>query len=70
MSPLITLLGVITAIAFAVAPELMAINPEVARYAMLIGVVGAAIGRALKPSDLRRGIPRRGSFAGRKGKQQ
>ncbi len=63
MSPLVTILGVITAIAFAIAPDLVSVNPALARYAMLIGVAAAAAGGALRPSALRRGIPRRGAFA-------
>ncbi|MET0646394.1 MAG: hypothetical protein ABW208_07210 [Pyrinomonadaceae bacterium] len=66
MSPLVTLLGIITAVAFAVAPEMTQIDPTVARYVMLAGVAAAAAGRALDPRKLRRGISRRGSFARRK----
>jgi hypothetical protein len=64
MSRLVTLLGVICALAFAVAPELTAIDPQLSRYVMLTGVAAAALGRALvtrKPS-----FPRRGMFATRK----
>lgn len=46
-SRLVTILGIITAVVFAVAPDLAQINPSVSRYAMLIGVACAAVGREL-----------------------
>lgn len=64
MSRLVTLLGVICAVAFAVAPELTQIDPKLSRYVMLAGVAAAALGRALvNPSP---SFPRRGLFASRK----
>lgn len=69
MSRLVTALGVITAVAFAVAPELVEINALAARIIMLVGVGAAAAGKELRPSDVRslRGrFPRRGMFASRK----
>jgi hypothetical protein len=73
VSRIITALGVITALAFAVAPDLAQINSNLARYMMLVGVAAAAAGRALDPRALkaldprrlRRGLPRRGAFASR-----
>lgn len=66
MRQLITALGVITAVAFAIAPELMEINALAARLVMLVGVAAAAAGPAVSPKAIRRGIPRRGSFTARR----
>ncbi|MET0646987.1 MAG: hypothetical protein ABW208_10230 [Pyrinomonadaceae bacterium] len=76
MSRLITVLGVITAVAFAVAPDLAAVNSTAARYAMLLGLAAAAAGKALGAQDVReagarlRGLrsrfPRRGMYTSRK----
>jgi hypothetical protein len=66
MSRLVTFLGVITAVAFAVAPELTQIDPHLARYVMLAGVAAAAAGKELDPRVLRQGLPVRGLFASRK----
>jgi MFS superfamily sulfate permease-like transporter len=62
MSTIVTILGVITAVASAMASELSVINPRAGLYVMLLGVGAAAAGKALDPRALRRGIPRRGSF--------
>ena len=47
MSKVIAVLGVITAVAFAVAPQFDAINPQVAPWLMLLGTVAAAVTGAL-----------------------
>lgn len=71
MSRLVTLLGVVYAVALAVSPDLVAINPTVARYAMLVGLAAAAAGKALTAQDVREargllgGFPRRGMYAAR-----
>jgi hypothetical protein len=65
MHKAVTILGVICAFAFAVAPELTQIDPKLSRYVMLAGVAAAALGRALvNPSAPT--FPRRGMFASRR----
>ncbi|MCA1615035.1 MAG: hypothetical protein LC795_15565 [Acidobacteria bacterium] len=72
MSKLVTALGVLTAVAFAVAPEMVEISHTFARYVMLVGLAAAAAGRELRPADVRQvrsllgTFPKRGMFAPRK----
>jgi hypothetical protein len=72
MSRIVTILGVIYAVALAISPDLVAINPTLARYAMLLGLAAAAAGKALTAQDVRdvRGLlgnlPKRGMYASRK----
>ncbi|HEY0171160.1 MAG TPA: hypothetical protein VGB98_09055 [Pyrinomonadaceae bacterium] len=72
MSKLITILGVIYAVTLAISPDLVAINPTAARYAMLLGLAAAAAGKALTAQDVREvrgllgGFPKRGMYASRK----
>ena len=47
MSKLIAVLGVMTAVAFAVAPQFDAMNPQVAPWLMLLGTLAAAVAGAL-----------------------
>ena len=47
MSKLIAVLGVVTAVAFAVAPQFDALNPQVAPWLMLLGTLAAAVAGAL-----------------------
>jgi hypothetical protein len=71
-STLVTILGVVTAVAFAAAPELTQIDPRVARIVMLVAVAAAAAGKQLRVSDVRElrgilgGFPKRGMYAPRK----
>lgn len=51
MPRFITILGVVTSVAFIVAPELTEIDPTLSRYLIIVGVVAAAIGRALVGDD-------------------
>jgi hypothetical protein len=66
MSRLITALGVICAVCFAVAPELGSIDPKLSRYFMLVGVGAAALGKALVSPSRMPSFPRRGMFASRR----
>ncbi len=72
MSRIITLLGLLAAVASPLAEGLKLINPRAAVAVGVAGAVAAALGRALvepqtlrrfNPAALRRGLPRRGSFA-------
>jgi len=47
MSKVISFLGVLTAVAFAIAPQVDAVSPRVAPWLMLLGTVAAAISGAL-----------------------
>ena len=47
MSKLIAVLGVVTAVAFAVAPQFDALSPQVAPWLMLLGTLAAAVAGAL-----------------------
>jgi hypothetical protein len=47
MSKLIAVLGVITAVAFAIAPQFDLLNPTVAPWLMLVGTAAAAVAGAL-----------------------
>jgi hypothetical protein len=47
MSKLIAVLGVVTAVAFAVAPQFDALSPQVTPWLMLLGTLAAAVAGAL-----------------------
>lgn len=47
MSKVIAVLGVVTAVAFAVAPQFDALSPQVAPWLMLLGTLAAAVAGAL-----------------------
>ena len=47
MSKVISILGVLTAVAFAIAPQVDAVSPQLAPWLMLVGTVAAAISGAL-----------------------
>jgi len=47
MSKMIAVLGVVTAVAFAVAPQFDLIQPQVAPWLMLVGTAAAAVAGAL-----------------------
>jgi hypothetical protein len=44
---ILTIVGVVTAVAFAIIPELTSLSPLAAKIAMLIGLGAAAVGKSL-----------------------
>lgn len=75
MSRLVTILGVIAAVAAAVFGLVSVLHPQAAIYVMLVGTAAAAAGKELLDpkalrqfglTSLRRGLPARGSFTRRR----